>query len=59
MFQSWQKYFGAELWTDEYFDEYFAHSHKKRDEREAASSYVPERVQLRVAHWLKCGVGEL
>ena len=44
MFQSWQKYFGAELWTDEYFDEYFAHSHKKRDEREAASSYVPEKV---------------
>ena len=36
MFQSWQKYFGAELWTDEYF----AHSHKKRDEREVASSYV-------------------
>ena len=32
---------------------------QKRDEREAASSYVPERVQLRVARWLKCGVGEL
>ena len=27
---------GVELWTDEYF----AHSHKKRDEREVASSYV-------------------
>ena len=59
MFQSWQKIFWCWVVDRRIFWRIFCTLTQKRDEREAASSYVPERVQLRVAHWLKCGVREL